>query len=119
MPCSLICADDLEDLLHEERREAEGRLVEEQELRLGHQRAADREHLLLAAGERPARLASRSRRRGKSAEHALEAGSDSVSRPQVGAHLQVLAHREVREDAAALRHVGDAERHEHLGARAR
>ena len=29
----------------------EARLVQQQKLRLGHQRAADREHLLLAAGQ--------------------------------------------------------------------
>src|SRR5258708_4641619 len=45
-------AHDLEDRLDEDRREAERRLVEHQELRLRHERAADREHLLLAAGER-------------------------------------------------------------------
>ena len=46
--------DDLEDLLDEDRREAHRGLVEHQELRLRHQRAADRAHLLLTAGERPA-----------------------------------------------------------------
>ena len=41
--------DQLEHLLDDDRREAGGRLVEQQQLRLGHQRAADRAHLLLAA----------------------------------------------------------------------
>ena len=41
-----------EDLLHHERREAEGRLVEQQEPRPQHQRARDRQHLLLAARQR-------------------------------------------------------------------
>ena len=43
--------DDLEDLGDELRCEPERRLVEHQELRVGHQRPADREHLLLAARE--------------------------------------------------------------------
>src|SRR6266542_2626881 len=48
--------DDPEDLADEERGEAEGRLVEEDELRARHERAADGEHLLLAAGEVPGEL---------------------------------------------------------------
>ena len=52
-------ADDLEDLLDDDRREAHRRLVEENEDGLGHQRAADRHHLLLAArGEPGAGLAA-------------------------------------------------------------
>src|SRR5207237_390766 len=43
--------DDAEDLLHQQRREPERRLVEEDQPRSRHQRAADRQHLLLAAGE--------------------------------------------------------------------
>ena len=41
---------DLEDLLDDLRREAHRRLVEQDHLRARHQRAADRAHLLLAAG---------------------------------------------------------------------
>ena len=39
------------DLLDDHRREALGRLVHHQEVRVEQQRARDREHLLLAAGE--------------------------------------------------------------------
>src|SRR6266851_3435283 len=39
------------DLLADQRCQAFGGLVEDQELGIGHQRAADRQHLLLAAGE--------------------------------------------------------------------
>jgi len=39
------------DLLHDHRRESFGRLVQHEETRAGPQDAADREHLLLAAGE--------------------------------------------------------------------
>ena len=48
--------DDLEDLLDEDRREAERRLVEEEQLRAGHERATDGEHLLLAARQGAALL---------------------------------------------------------------
>src|SRR6476620_6813378 len=45
-------AEDAEALPHDDRREAERRLVEEQKPRPRHERAGDREHLLLSAGER-------------------------------------------------------------------
>ena len=52
----------------DERRQALGRLVEDQQLRIGHQRAADRQHLLLAAGElRCPCCGARSASRGNSA----------------------------------------------------
>src|SRR6266581_3561476 len=44
--------DHLEEVLHDEGRETGGRFVEQDEVRLRHQRAADREHLLLTAAER-------------------------------------------------------------------
>ena len=48
--------DDLADLADDARREAERRLVEQQQLRAGHQRPADGQHLLLAAGQQAAAL---------------------------------------------------------------
>ncbi len=41
--------DDVSDALHHERRQPERRLVEQQKSRVGHERSADREHLLLPA----------------------------------------------------------------------
>ena len=49
--------DRLVDPLDEDRRDSHRGLVEQQQLRVGHQGAADREHLLLAAGHRSALLA--------------------------------------------------------------
>ena len=57
--------DDLEDLRDHHRRQPHRGLVEQQHLRPGHQRPADREHLLLAAGQRAADLLRRSASRGK------------------------------------------------------
>src|ERR1700724_2199933 len=48
--------DDLPDLRHHARHQAFGRLVEQDDLRLEHHGAGDREHLLLAARQRAARL---------------------------------------------------------------
>src|SRR5207253_4102413 len=45
----------LEDSVDGERRQPQRRLVQEQDVRAGHERPADRELLLLAAGERPGR----------------------------------------------------------------
>ena len=56
MPCALISRTISKMRVDDHRREAERRLVEQQQLGLRHQRAADREHLLLAAGQRPALL---------------------------------------------------------------
>jgi DNA-binding transcriptional LysR family regulator len=44
--------DDVEDLAHDQRGQAQARLVEHQQLGLGHQGAAHRQHLPLAAGQR-------------------------------------------------------------------
>src|SRR2546427_562622 len=50
-------AERAEDFHGDERREAERRLVEQQEARAHHQGAADDQHLLLAPGERAGDLA--------------------------------------------------------------
>jgi hypothetical protein len=50
--------DDLERALDDVRREAERGLIEQDELRPRHQRAADCKHLLLAPRQRSARLQS-------------------------------------------------------------
>src|SRR5882757_5723463 len=51
-------AQHAEDLARDEGREPQRRLIEEQEARLGHHRAAKCEHLLLAAGEEACLLAA-------------------------------------------------------------
>ena len=57
MPLCAHQAHGVPDLRPDERREAFGRLVEDQHARVGQQRARDREHLLLAAGELVAAIA--------------------------------------------------------------
>ena len=54
------------DVADDDRREAEADLVAEQKPRIGHQRAADRGHLLLAAGQRRPGWCRRSASIGKS-----------------------------------------------------
>src|SRR5262249_38226676 len=49
-------ADRLKNCLNQDWRKAHGRLIEQQQFWAGHQRPSHREHLLLAASERPAFL---------------------------------------------------------------
>src|SRR5262249_60915021 len=51
-PALVDLANRAEDLAHEQGRESERRLVQEQEARARHESAADGQHLLLAARER-------------------------------------------------------------------
>src|SRR3954470_9627483 len=65
-------AEDPEELLHDEWRKAERRLVEEQQLRPQHERARDREHLLLAARKGAGLLATAFLEAGEVAIDALQ-----------------------------------------------
>ena len=98
--------DHLGELGDDPRRETQRRLVEQQHARRGHQRAADREHLLLAAGQQAGALA---RALAEDREQLGHAGPRALARRLVArrqpAGAQVLLHRQVREDAPALRHV--------------
>src|SRR5678816_1822493 len=114
------------DLLAHHRRQALGGLVEDQEARLGHERAADRQHLLLAARELVAHVRAplvKTREQLEDAGDALGgrapapspgvgavaggiAGRRPGARPLEGA--QVLLDREVGEDLPALGHETQA-----------
>ena len=104
-------ADGAENLLRDQRREAERGLVEQQQARAAHQRAADRQHLLLAAGQRAAALAHALLQQREQREDALR-GRRRNRRRWVGdgrAHLQVFQHAHAREDAPAFRRLRDAQ----------
>src|SRR5258705_2715477 len=82
------------DLGPDERRQPLGRLVEDQQSRAGHQRAADRKHLILAALE-PACEASRARRQlGKEIEDALDSPRLVAGAADRRRRHQGLPHRE-------------------------
>ena len=110
MPVALSVADDVEHVLHDGRRQAERRLVEHDELGLAHQAAADRQHLLLAAGQRAGRLRAplgepREQRR------ARDRGSwrGGAGARQHGAHLEILVTRQGRKHLPAFGDLADAE----------
>src|SRR5260221_12150633 len=109
-------ADDVEDLPDDDRRQAQRRLVEEEQLRVEHQRARDRKHLLLATGEGGGDLLAALPDPGEVAHRLLVVGPDL--RPiaaDVGAHLEVLPDRHLRHRAPTGGHVCDAEPRDLLG----
>ena len=103
-------AQDLEQLLDDQRREAERGLVEQHQARPQHQRAADRQHLLLAARQRAGLLAraapsgAGNSRRPARCRRRCRRGRAASSRRARRFSSTVCA----REGAAALRHMGDA-----------
>src|SRR5437879_2365910 len=101
LPARLEVGQAPPDLRPDEWREPLRRLVEDEQARVRHERAPDREHLLLAAREGPAEDALATGELGKEVE-------DLLDRPRVPAAAavrrgrdKILAHGEVREDLAA------------------
>ena len=68
----LELGDGLEDPLDHQRRQAERRLVEQEQARPAHERPPDRQHLLLAARQRAAGLAQPLAEQREQLEHHLE-----------------------------------------------
>ncbi len=105
-PLLLQLGDGAADLLDDDRGEALGRLVEQQQMRPRAQDAGDRQHLLLAAGELGA-LAS------QPLLHVREEREDALQRQPALAHLgrqhQVLLHREGGIDPPLLGHEAEPE----------
>src|SRR5437667_1210019 len=91
--------DGLEDLLDDARPEALRGLVEQQEIGLRHEAAAEREHLLLAAGEGSGELLAPLAEDGEYGEHGLQAFPALPARgAAVRAELEILPHAERGED---------------------
>ncbi|KAG0945729.1 hypothetical protein G6F31_014412 [Rhizopus arrhizus] len=102
-----------EDLLHDDRRQAHRRFVQQQQAGLGHQGPADGQHLLFAARQRARVLIPalfQAREHGKAT---LDLGGQFRGRllAQEGAQHQVVEHGLGRDHLAAFRHVGDTQPH--------
>src|SRR6186713_951536 len=100
--------DEIADLLHDQRRETFGRLVDHDEIRIAHQRPAGREHLLLAARQHARRRIGTRGEIGEHVEHVLKPPLAGTARV-LDAEQEVLAHRQAREDVAMLRHIAEPE----------
>ncbi len=96
------------DLRADLRRKTFRCLIEDQQLRIGHQSATDCEHLLLAARQLIPEVRQTAAQRRKH-------GEDTVERPAVfhvgpvgGGHDEIFAYREIGENTPALRHQAEA-----------
>ena len=111
-------ADQREHLLDQQRRQAQRGLVEDQQARLGHHAAPDRQHLLLAARQRAGRLRHALAQPREGREDALEIAGAVGPGAAIAAELEVFPDIHVREDLAALRHVDQPGRDDRGGRRA-
>ncbi len=94
-PLGLEPLDDLQQLLHDDRREAERQLVDEQHVGVVQERDGQGEHLLLAARHRTGRLVEPPGEVAEQVEHPGDAAVAvvGVAAVDVGADLEVLAAR--------------------------
>ena len=102
-PALAQAGDRLGHAIDEQRSEPLGRLVEEQDARVREQRASDREHLLLAAGELVAVMAPPLLEPGQQVVDVAQAPLDLAAGDRAAGELQVLLDREAREDPPPLR----------------
>src|SRR5262249_33782248 len=101
---------DVEHALDDRRSETERRLVEQDELGPRHERAPDREHLLLAARQRPGRLPPALGEARKLIEYPHHIRRDLAAiAAQVSAHFQIFQYRHLWENVAPLRTMRDPE----------
>ena len=90
----------VEQFVDHRRRQAERRLVEQQDARLRHQAAGDGQHLLLAAGEKPGAAGQPLAQPRKALEQRLELGLAIDILSRVGAEQDVVAARSAPETPA-------------------
>src|SRR5258705_4632239 len=100
--------NDSPDFSSDEWGKAFGRLVQDQQRGIGHERSSDREHLLLAAGELLAAMRESLGESWKSVKNTIECPLVTAIGAAVRRHQQIFSYREIRKDAASFRDVGDA-----------
>ena len=104
MPVDLL--DDVEDALDHDGGQAQGGLIHHNDLGAGHQGAAHGQHLLLAAGQGARGLPGPLLQTGEQVIHPVQIVLQAVC-SEIGPDLQVLQHRQIREDPPALRDQGE------------
>src|SRR5574341_534878 len=97
-----------EHLVHELRRQAQRRLVEEEQAGRRHEAARDREHLLLTAREHARRLQPPLAQDREALEVTLDLARRLAAVAPVGAQAQVVQDALIGEDQSPLRHQRDA-----------
>src|SRR5256712_1085255 len=115
LPARLEVPDAAPDLSPDERREPLRRLVEDEQARVRHEGAPDREHLLLPAGERAAEDALTLGELGKEGEDRLDRPPVGAAAPVAGGRIAGLPHGDGRKDLAALRHEADPDLRDAIG----
>ena len=107
--------DDVEDLLHQQRRQAHRRFIQHQHGGVAHQRTAHGQHLLLTAGHGARQLFAALLQAGEQFKDLFLVGADGGGRLGVAAHFQIFLHGHVQEDVASLRHMGQTGLHDLVG----
>ncbi|MGY3367647.1 hypothetical protein ACVWZL_004772 [Bradyrhizobium sp. GM2.4] len=106
--------DDREHLFHQQRRQTHRGFVHQDHLRARHQRAADREHLLLAAGKITSQSGALLQAREIVEDH-VEIGANLAVPASEGAELEIFQRGHVGDDAPALHHLEDAAANDLVG----
>ena len=103
-------ADQFEHLLDDDGGQAGGGFIEQQQLGVGHQGAADGAHLLFAARHGAGELVAAFFHPGKQVVDEVQPLGELLPRGgNEGAHAQIVLHRHARKQPAVFRCVGDAE----------
>src|SRR5919106_2423592 len=103
-PLALETRDLFLEVVDNERGQALGGLVEQEQLGVAHQGAGDRQHLLFPTGEKAAPARRDPAQRGEEIEDAL----DRPWAARLARDVEVLPHRQVGEDPAVFGHEADA-----------
>jgi hypothetical protein len=104
-PVGLEPRDLLLQVLHDQWGQALRRLVQQEELGVAHEGAGDGEHLLLAPGEEAALASHQLAQLGEQLADPVDRPASVAAAPR--RHVQVLPHRELREDSPVLRDEPD------------
>ncbi len=97
------------DLLANQRREAFGGFIQNQEFRIGHQRAADRQHLLLAARQCHAHIVAALGETWKQRMDLFDGPGIGIACPIARGCHQIFVDRQIRKNLPPFRHQADTE----------
>src|SRR5918993_3014172 len=114
-PRRAYCADDAPDLTHDQWCQALSRLIEQHRVGVGHQCAADREHLLFAAGKLRAAMLQPLGKARKRLQYSIKRPVAAAVIADPCCHQQVLTHGQVGKNGATFGHITNAEPRNAIG----